>query len=261
MKHTDLIFIIVSLALSVTAWAQPRVDPTPKVLAPSGALRIAFLSGPLYATKDASGELKGVAIDLGQGISQRLGAALQPIAYANPGALMAGAKAGEFDIALMGVNAERAAVFDFSPPYMEVEQGYLARAGLDLRHSSEVDQRGMRVGVVENTGADAFLSRTLRNATLVRVKTLQELEPLVTSGGADAIAATKTFLHGRLGHLPGARVLEGRLLVEPIAIAVPRGKEDSALSTMTQFVEDAKKSGLIARAIERSGLKGVGVPP
>ena len=174
---------------------------------------------------------------------------------------MAGARSGEWDIALMGVNAERAAVFEFSPPYMEVEQGYLVKAGLTLTNSAEVDQREVRIGVVENTGADVFLSRSLKNAALVRVKTLQELEPLVATGGADAIAATKTFLHGRVSQLPGARVLDGRLLVEPIAIAVPKGKESAALATVTEFVQDAKRSGLIAGAIERAGLKGVGVAP
>ncbi len=43
-------------------------------LAPMGKLRVAFLLGPIYATKNsATGELKGVAIDLGEELARRLG--------------------------------------------------------------------------------------------------------------------------------------------------------------------------------------------
>ena len=248
------------LALASSAAAVAQGDDRLKALAPDGSLRIAFLSGPLYATKDASsGELKGVAIDLGHGLSHRLGASVKPVVYSSPGALIAGAKSGDWDVALMGVSDERAAMVDFSPSYMEVEQGYLVRPGLEMSKASELDQRGVRVGVVENAGADVHLSRTLTNATLVRVKSLPELEALIATRQADAIAATKSFLHGRLQQMPGARVLEGRLLVEHVAIALPKGKDAAAMAVITEFVHEAKRSGLVARAIERAGLKGVDV--
>ena len=95
----------------------------------------------------------------------------------------------------------------------------------------------------------------------MRVKSLPELEALIATRQADAIAATKTFLHGRLGQMSGARVLDGRLLVEPVAIALPKGTDAAAMAVITEFVHDAKRSGLVARAIERAGLKGVDVAP
>ena len=260
MRFLGTTMLLLALASGGAAVAQG--DDRLKVLAPNGTLRVAFLSGPLYATKDASsGELKGVAIDLGVALSQRLGTSVKPIVYSSPGAIIAGATSGDWDIALMGVSAERAAAVDFSPPYMEVEQGYLVRTGLEMWKASEVDQRDVRVGVVENAGADVHLSRTLTNATLVRVKSLPELEALIATRQADAIAATKTFLHGRLGQMSGARVLDGRLLVEPVAIALPKGTDAAAMAVITEFVHDAKRSGLVARAIERAGLKGVDVAP
>jgi hypothetical protein len=44
------------------------------------------------------------------------------------------------------------------------------------------------------------------------------------------------------------------------SIAVPRGK-DAGLHYLRSVVEDAKQSGLVARAIERTGAKGVSVVP
>ena len=44
-------------------------------IAPTGKLRVAFVSVPIYATKDAAtGELKGVAIDLGKELAHQIGA-------------------------------------------------------------------------------------------------------------------------------------------------------------------------------------------
>jgi polar amino acid transport system substrate-binding protein len=77
-----------------------------------------------------TGELKGVAVDLGRELARRVGAPFQPVLYPSPAAIIVGAKSGEWDVALMGINAERAAVMDFSAPYMEVEQGYLVHAGV-----------------------------------------------------------------------------------------------------------------------------------
>jgi len=164
-------------------------------------------------------------------------------------------------VALMGVSAERAAAVDFSAPYMEVEQGYLVRAGAPITTAAGIDRSGVRIGVLEKSGADMLLSTTLKNATLVRVKSLGDLEALLKSGDADAVAATKAFLFGRVASQPGARVLDGSILVEPVAMAVPKGRDPAAASAVAGFVEEAKRSGLVKSAIDKAGLMGVVVAP
>jgi polar amino acid transport system substrate-binding protein len=110
------------------------------------------------------------------------------VLYPNPAAIVAGAKSGEWDIALMGINAERAAAMDFSAPYIEVEQGYLVRPGVPIVTIADVDKPGIRVGVVERGGADMHLSKTLKNASIVRTKTVSDLDALWVAGNADVIA-------------------------------------------------------------------------
>jgi polar amino acid transport system substrate-binding protein len=237
-------------------------EQTRQSLAPGGQMRVAFLSGPLYATKDAgTGEFKGVAVDLGRSLAASVGVPMQPVVYSNPTAIVDGAKAGEWDVAFMGVNAERAAAMDFTAPYMEVEQGFLVRGGVSIASAADIDKPGVRVGVLEKSGADTLLSRTLKNATVVRVKGLGDLESLLASGNAEVIAATKTFLYGRLATQPGARLLDGRILVEPIAMAAPKGRDPAAVAALSRFVEEAKSSGQVKEAIERAGLRGVLVAP
>ena len=55
-------------------------------------------------------------------------------------------------------------------------------------------------------------------------------------------------------------MLEGRFLVEPIAMGVPKGRDPSAVAFVNRYVEQAKADGRIQAAIERAGLRGVVVP-
>lgn len=245
--------------------APATTAPTPEArqaVAPTGQLRVAFLSGPLYAAKEpTTGELKGVAVDLGRELAHRVGVPFQPVLYPNPGAILAGAKSGEWDVALMGINPERAATLDFSSPYMEVEQGYLARAGIPVTSASDVDKSGIRVAVAEKTGADVHLSSALKNATLVRTKSVAELDAVLDSGNADVIAATKALLFDRAAKRMGSRVLDGSFLVEPIGMGVPKGRNAIAAEYVSRFVEEAKATGQVKSAIETAGLRGVSVAP
>src|SRR5512134_2216809 len=98
--------------LLIGGCAGPQTGPTPETkaaVAPTGKLRVGFISASIYVTKDpATGQLKGVAIDLGSELARRVGAEFQPVVFATAPAVIAGAKAGEVDVALMGINAERA---------------------------------------------------------------------------------------------------------------------------------------------------------
>ncbi|MCA3038786.1 MAG: transporter substrate-binding domain-containing protein, partial [Rhodocyclaceae bacterium] len=77
-------------------------------LAPKGKLRVAFLSAPIYVSKDAAtGELRGVAVDLGKDLARRASVLFDPVVYASFPELMNGAKSGQWDVALMGVDAQR----------------------------------------------------------------------------------------------------------------------------------------------------------
>lgn len=235
---------------------------TRAALAPTGTLRVAFLLAPIYAAKDgATGELKGVAVDLGKELAQRTGVPFTPVVYANFPELMSGATTGKWDVALMGVDAQRATVVDFSAPFMNVEQGYLVRAGVPISMASEVDAPGIRVGVLEKSSLDVLLSQTLKRATLVRAKTLPENFALLDAGKTDVMAATKPALFAGAEGRPGARVLDGQFPVDAVGMGVPKGRDTAAASYVGKFVEEAKSQGLVRSAIERAGLRGVVVAP
>lgn len=254
-------FLAALFGLFLTGCAIVPSSPTAEqrqALAPTGKLRVGFLSSPIYATKDAAtGEIRGVATDLGAELARRLGAPFEPTLYPNPAAILAAAKSGALDIALMGINPEREQVLDFSAPYMEVEQTYLVRAGTAIATSSDVDRSGIRVAVLERGGADLLLSGTLKHATLARGKTVAELFEMFDAGKVDVIALSTSTLIEAAAKRPGTRVLDGRILAEPIGMGVPKGRDAAAAAYVGRFVEQAKRQGLVKSAIERAGLRGV----
>jgi polar amino acid transport system substrate-binding protein len=230
-------------------------------LAPDGVLRAAFLTGPLYATPDAgSGRYRGVVIDLGELLARQLGVAFEPRPQPGVAAILAGAQEGRFDVVFLGISAERAATIAFSPPYLEVEQGVLLNPGVPVQRLEEIDRPGLRIGVLERAGADAHLTQHARALQIVRLPSLDGVFAELAAGRIDMAAATKSRLIAEAGKRPGTRILDGRLLIEPIGIGVARSRPAAAVQRLARFIEQAKASGAVADAVRRAGLTGVSVP-
>jgi polar amino acid transport system substrate-binding protein len=237
-------------------------DAVRRALAPTGKLRLGLISVPVHAIRDPySGELRGVSHALGSELATRLGVAFVPILYPNPTAYLAGGRAGEWDIGSLALTPERQALFDFAQPHLEVEYGYLVSADKPFKSIAEVDRPGVRVALVASSASGQELAATLKNASVVHGRDLSQLIDLVMMGEADVIAAQKTNLYDIAPRVPGARVLEGRPGSENQALAIPKGRDPMGLAHVRAFVEDAKRRGLVQRAVERMGIRGVRVPP
>jgi polar amino acid transport system substrate-binding protein len=260
---SELAMGLIACLLSGCASTQTAPGPEAKqALAPTGKLRVAFLAtAPTHAIENpATGELKGPAVDLGREMARRIGVPFEPIPYTSFPPVLAGAKSGDWDIAMMGVSVEREQHVDFTSPYMVVEFGFLIPGGSSISAVADVDRPGVRVGVLEKSSPDTYLSRTLRNASIIRLPTLGAVIQDLRNGKVDAIYATKATVLAQSMELSGSRVLEGRFGGEETALAVPKGRKLAA-SYAQQFVEAVKSEGLVKSAIEKAGLRGVVVAP
>jgi polar amino acid transport system substrate-binding protein len=104
------------------------------------------------------------------------------------------------------------------------------------------------------------LSRILKHATLVYADTPDPAFDLLLTGRADIWASVGYALQPYSTRLPGSRVLEDGYGANRLAMAVPKG-EAGRLAYISEFIEEAKATGLVQRAIERGGLRGVHVAP
>ena len=232
-------------------------DPARQVLAPTGKLRVGLYTGsPTSVVRDtATGESRGVSHDLGRELARRLGTPFEPVVFPNNARLLDAAKAGEVDIVFTNATPARAAFLDFTPTVLEVEQGYLVPAGSRTASAAEVDRAGVRVGVSEGSTSQGVLSRELKQAVVVPVASLKAGSDMLAQGRLDAYATNKAILFEMADGLKGSRVLDGRWGLEHFAFGVPKGRKQ-AMAFLERFVEQARREGHVARAVERAGLRG-----
>lgn len=253
------------LALLLTGCATVTREPTPEArtaLAPTGKLRVGLYAGnPLSLVRDpVSQETKGMAFDLGKEMARRMGVPFEPVVYPSVGALLDSTASGQWDVAFFLVSPGRASEVDFTSPLVELELGYLVPKDSPISAMADVDGPGRRVAVAEKGQADVILSRSLKQAVVVRAAGLRAVVERVRSGNADALAANKTILHELSGQLPGSRILDGRFAVERLAMAIPKGR-NAGVAYARKFVADAKSQGLVKAALERAGARGAVVAP
>jgi polar amino acid transport system substrate-binding protein len=236
-----------------------------KDVAPGGELRVGIGVGPVpsafWATRDpASGEPRGVTVDLARAMAKDLGVPLRLVAYANSGEVTAAGPKGEWDVAFMPVDEVRARMVDFGPAYYLTESTYLVAGGSPIRALADVDRPGVRVAGVEGTTTARSAQRSLKSNTVKTYRTADELFEAMRGGSADAIALGRESLAGMQAKLPGSRILDGHFQATGTAVAVPKGRP-AALAYASAFVETAKKDGTVRRALDAAGLKDSPVAP
>lgn len=254
---------LAGMALLASCATAPQVSPAARTeLASTGKLRAGINYGnPLFATRDPkTGEASGIAIDLAREFGRRLGVPVELVGYNSGGQLTAGLKAGGWDVAFLAFEQGRTNEITFSAPFAEADATYLVPAGSPLRTAADVDQKGVRIAVSAKGGNDLFLTRTLKNATLVRAPNPEATFKLFVADKLEAYANLKPSLLASADKLPGSRVVEGRYTVIGYSAGVPKGR-DAGAKYLSEFIEDAKVSGLVAKSIEKSGVRGLTVAP
>lgn len=255
----------VALVGGILLASSAMADVTPAMradLAPTGTLRAAINYGnAILATKDrATGESRGVAIDLMHDIGRRLGVPVAIVPYDSVAVMGDAAPTGVWDIAFLGSDPAREKLMGFTAAYLEIEATYLVPGASPLRTAAEVDRDGVRVAAPARANYELYLSRNLKRAKLVSTPSADTAFEMLATGQVEALAGLAQSLLGLAPKLPGSRLVEGRFMGVQQSIAVPKSK-DAGLRYLRAVVEDAKKSGLVARAIERTGAKGVSVAP
>jgi polar amino acid transport system substrate-binding protein len=234
-----------------------------KELTPTGTLRVGVnLGNFLLVNKDAAtGELRGVVPDLAQELARRLGGVpFELIGYPGAGQVADAAVTGAWDVGFIGAEPQRAAEIAFTLAYLEIPATYLVPAGSPIRAIAEVDRPGVRIAVAARSAYDLYLSRNLKHAQLARAEGIPASYDLFVKEKLDVLSGLLPRLTSDVARLPGARILEGRFTAIQQAIGTPKART-AAAAYLREFVAGIKASGLVAKAIEHHGVKGVSVAP
>src|SRR3954452_24712157 len=229
-------------------------------LAPTGKLRVGLLVGSLgpstfYTVSDSTaGGLRGVTVDLAAALARELRVPLELVLYPSAEALNQSATAGTWDVTFMTVDHHRQTLVDFGPAYVVFEATYLVPSASAIQSIADVDQAGVRVAAIRGGGLALRLSQSLRNARLVPAPTLEAAYEMMLQGEVDAIASQRGRLNALAGRHPGTHVLDASFARGKQAIAVPKHRP-AALRFVCRFMEKAKASGEVRRALDAAGIK------
>jgi polar amino acid transport system substrate-binding protein len=238
---------------------QPSADPRMADLLHAGAIRVA-LYVPQYHKDPVTGALSGWPIDLVAALGERIGVQGVSVEHPNPADALASIVAGRCDAGIIGIEADRATKLDYTAPLVEADYTLLAPAGSPYQSLADADRNGVRIAAVQNHASTIALAKIIKHATLVYADTPAATYAIFQGGGADLFASLREVLRHYVERLPGSRLFAGRYGFNPIGMAVAKGHA-ARLAYLSTFVEDAKASGLMQRAVDRASWRGIRVAP
>ena len=230
--------------------------------APTGTLRAAVNFGNIViAQKDpAGGDPRGVGPDLARELARRLGVPIAYVTYDTAGKVADAVNQDAWDIAFLAADPKRANEIAFSAPYVLIEGTYVVRSDSPLKGVADFDRKGIRIAAGLNTAYDLHLSRTLKNAELVRAPTSEAaLQLFLKDNSIDACAGVRNFLEAAARKDSRLRMIPDSYLVIGQAAGVPKARAQAA-RYLSAFIEEAKASGFVAAALKRSGAEATVAP-
>jgi polar amino acid transport system substrate-binding protein len=264
--HTRAFAVAAVLACGIvsTAIGDPAMDKVLQDLAPTGKLRAAINLGNsvLAQTDEATGKPKGITPDLTNELGKRLGVPVELTTFTAAGKAFDAVKSGNLDIAFIAIEPVRAAELEFTAPYVIIEGAYMVPKDSSLKANEDVDKPGVRISVGVGSAYDLYLTRTIKNATVVRASMGggKAMIDMFVNEKLEVAAGVKQPLLAYAKDHPEVRVLDGHFMEIQQAMATPKGRLSGA-EYLRKFVEEMKASGFVADAIKRSNQQAAVAPP
>ena len=252
------------LATIATADAQQAADSRIADIVRAGKVRIG-LHLPQFVKDEKTGEIRGngtgtVIVPIARALAARMGVELHLVGHPAPPVLIKCLQAGECDVGFLGLTQARTKDVDYAPPHIMVPFTYLVPPNSPIRTIADADKPGVRIAVVRNHASTHALEHILKHAKMIDVAIPDEAFELIRSGKADAYASPRPPIQEYAKQLPGSRVLDGHYGANRQSIALAKGQA-ARLAYVSAFVEEAKANGVIQKAIDGAGNRGIEVAP
>ena len=237
-------------------------DKAKAELAPTGVLRAGInLSNFLLVTgRAANGNPEGVSPDMAHAIADKLGVPVQYVPFKTPGELADQVDNNVWDIGNIGAEPQRAQKISFTGAYCEIEATYMVPTGSTIKSIADVDRKGVRIAVSARSAYCLWLENNIKNATLVQVSGLDAAYDKFVADKFEVLAGLRPGLLKDMTKAPGMKILDGKFSAVQQAVGTRKANSAGA-DFLSAFVEDAKKSGLVAGFIEKHKVKGLSVAP
>ena len=235
--------------------------------APTGVLRASInLGNPILAHRskvdpEASGTPVGVSVDLAREFARRLGVDLELVVFDKAAQSVDAVRNEQADIGFFAIDPARSDGLRFTAPYVLIEGSYLVSQGAALHDNAEIDRADTRIAAGSGSAYDLFLTRELKHARIERVLHAPDVLAALKAGRVEVAAGIRQLLEEWATQDPTLRLLPGRFMVIQQAMGTPTSRGDAAQAALAAFVEEMKRSGMVADALRHHGIQGAIVAP
>src|SRR6185312_8697423 len=234
-----------------------------KQLAPTGKLRVAVAIAPTpsaqFAVRDG-GAIKGVAVTLGNALAAKLGVEAAILPHNGSGEIQNSAADNKWDVAFLPVDEERKKFVDFGNGYHLLQSTFLIAPGSEIATVADANSKATGIGGVANTATFRAAIKATPDATHIEFAKVDLAAEAMREGRIQAIALSRESLGGLAKTIPGSRILADAFLNSSTAVCVPKGRP-AALAYVSEFIEEAKASCIVRRALDEMGLTTSQVAP
>ena len=174
-------------------------------LVPLGVLRAAINLGNPVLAQGPTPTPSGVTVDIARELGARLGVPVDLACFAAARESLEAVARGDADICFLAIEPARAAEIAFTAPYVVIEGVFVVPGESAITTLADVDRADVRIGANEGSAYDLFLSRTLRQASVVRGR---DGIRLFREQGLEAGAGIRQVVSGFVAGNPGFRVID-----------------------------------------------------
>ena len=189
-KLTISVIAAALLANIAAADAQQASDPRVADLVQAGMVRVGLFSTQ-YTKDPASGELRGVRVDIARALAAQIGVPAVLLEHGTPPDVVQCLEAGACDVVFLPRDERAANVGDFSPPYLQSEYTMLVPEGSSIRSIADADKPGIRIAAVRSHSSTMTLTSAIKQAEVILGENELAAFELLRAGRADALASTR----------------------------------------------------------------------
>jgi polar amino acid transport system substrate-binding protein len=226
-------------------------------LAPKGYLRAAInLSNFLLVTgTDDQGNPEGVSPDLAKALANELNIEYKLVPFKRPGELADAVIDDIWDIGNIANESERAKSITFSHPYTLIESTFLVRESSKINSLQDVDKKDVRIAVAERSAYDLWLTENIKNAKLIRAKSIDLSFKIFEDNSYEVLAGLKPRLIDDLKNTKNCKILPGAFTFIKQCIGSKPGNSE-AEQFINNFIEKNTKNGFIESLLLKHNVLG-----
>jgi polar amino acid transport system substrate-binding protein len=152
------------------------------------------------------------------------------------------------DICFLAIEPAREAEVAFTAPYVEIEGVYAVPQDSPVTAPSDVDRPGVRIGVKKGSAYDLFLTRTLRNATVVRG---DQGVDVFRAEGLEVAAGIREPMTAFVAANPDLRLVEERFMAIRQAVGTTKSRQPETVRFLRDLVDELTASGFVAESLRK----------